>query len=244
MLPSSPHVQRVYAGEEGGDGSDGVFAACGAGTLLLDCSTIDPNVARAVASQAGGKGLRMVDAPVSGGVPAAEAGTLTFMVGGADADFADASMLLKQMGKNIVHCGGSGMGQVAKLCNNLLLGICMSGVAEAYNLGVRLGIDASTLASIINTSSGRCWSSDTYNPVPGVMEGVPASRGYAGGFGNPLMLKDLGLAVDAAASCGAELRMGKQARATYQQLSDDERYRPLDFGSVYKFLQEHDAAKE
>lgn len=232
MLPSSPHVKDVYTG------SGGVLNALDKGTLVLDCSTIDPNASRDVAAAAKDAGVRMVDAPVSGGVGAAEAGTLTFMVGGAEEDFTAASEVLKDMGANIVHCGGSGMGQVAKLCNNLILGISMSGIAEAYNLGVGLGIDPKVLASIVNTSSGRCWSSDTYNPVPGVMEGVPSSRDYEGGFGNTLMLKDLGLARDAAKAVGADLPMGTAAHATYTTLSNDDNYKFKDFGSVYKYLSE------
>lgn len=185
MLPSSPHVRSVYESQ--------VFGAAPRGSLLVDCSTIDPNVTRSLGKQATDHGMRMVDAPVSGGVGGAQAGTLTFMVGGPTADFAAVKPLLQAMGKNIVHCGDLGTGQVrsdshasmdedvtgaddggggvvaqvAKICNNLVLGISMSAVSEAMSLGVKLGIDPSTLAGIINTSSGRCWSSDTYNPCPG-----------------------------------------------------------------------------
>ena len=173
MLPSSPHVKEVY--------ETSVFPAAAPGTLCIDCSTIDPMTTKALSTAAAGRRLRMIDAPVSGGVGGAEAGTLTFMVGGAPADFDAAKPLLAAMGKNIVHCGGSGTGQIAKLCNNLILGISMTAVSEAMNLGVRLGADPKTLAAIVNTSTGRCWSSDTYNPVPGVMPGVPSSRGYTGG---------------------------------------------------------------
>jgi 3-hydroxyisobutyrate dehydrogenase len=161
----------------------------------------------------------MADAPVSGGTGGAEAGTLTFMVGAEPQLFERIKPLLGHMGKNIVHCGGAGTGQVAKICNNMLLGISMVGVAEAMNLGVSLGIDPKVLAGIINTSSGRCWSSDTYNPYPGVLPNAPASRGYTGGFGTDLMLKDLGLATDAAKQAKASVVMGATAQQLYQLLS-------------------------
>lgn len=178
----------------------------------------------------------MVDAPVSGGVGGAEAGTLTFMVGGTPGDFEAVKPLLQAMGKNIVLCGGAGTGQIAKLCNNLVLGISMNAVSEAMNLGVRLGADPKVLAAIINTSSGRCWSSEIYNPVPGVLPNVPASRGYTGGFGSPLMAKDLGLALDAAKSVGASLPTGSAAFAVYQLMMANG-YGGKDFSAVYQFLQ-------
>jgi 3-hydroxyisobutyrate dehydrogenase len=213
MLPSSPHVQAVYLGGEG------VLAGVTQGTTLIDCSTIDPHTAREVAAQALERGHPMADAPVSGGTGGAEAGTLTFMVGGTPQVFARIAPILQCMGKNIVHCGASGTGQVAKICNNMLLGITMIGVAEAMNLGSALGIDPKVLAAIINTSSGRCWSSDTYNPYPGVMDNVPAARGYTGGFGADLMLKDLGLAADAARQAKQAVVMGAAARELYQMFS-------------------------
>lgn len=231
MLPSSPHVQNVYMGE------GNVIATAPKGALVIDCSTIDPGTARTVATSATEAGLRMVDAPVSGGVGGAEAGTLTFMVGGSSENFEAARPLLENMGANIVHCGDSGTGQVAKLCNNLILGISMAAVSEAMNVGVRLGIDPKTLAGIVNTSSGRCWSSDTYNPVPGVMEGVPSSRDYAGGFGSALMLKDLGLAADAAASVGAPLHTGKAAVDLFTAMVDSG-LGGKDFSSAYKFVKD------
>jgi 3-hydroxyisobutyrate dehydrogenase len=213
MLPSSPHVKAVYLGAEG------VLAGVARGTVLIDSSTIDPHTAREVAVLAAQRGNPMADAPVSGGTGGAEAGTLTFMVG-SDADvFAQIAPLLRHMGKNIVHCGASGTGQVAKICNNLLLGISMIGVAEAMNLGAALGIEPKVLAGIINTSSGRCWSSDTYNPFPGVMENVPAARGYRGGFGADLMLKDLGLAVEAAKQSKQPAILGAVAQQLYQMFS-------------------------
>lgn len=216
---------------------DHVFQAARPGTLLVDCSTIDPNVAAEVAKSASEKGFSMVDAPVSGGVGGAEAATLTFMVGGEEAAFEAARAYLRHMGKNIVHCGPASTGQVAKVCNNLILGISMAAVAEAMNLGVRLGADPKVLASIINTSSGRCWSSDTYNPVPGVMDNVPASRGYTGGFGVALMRKDLGLALDAAKAVDAPLPTGGLAHTLYSVMTN-KGYGKRDFSSIFEFLNE------
>jgi 3-hydroxyisobutyrate dehydrogenase len=213
MLPSSPHVKAVYLGD------DGVLAGAARGTTLIDSSTIDPHTAREVAVRAAERGNPMADAPVSGGTGGAEAGTLTFMVGSSAAVFERIAPLLRAMGKNIVHCGEAGTGQVAKICNNLLLGITMIGVSEAMNLGSALGIDPKVLAGIINTSSGRCWSSDTYNPYPGVMENVPAARGYTGGFGADLMLKDLGLATDAAKLSKQSVVLGAAAQQLYQLFS-------------------------
>ncbi len=183
MLPAAAHVKSVYLGE------NGLIASSRESVMLIDCSTIDPHSAREVAKAAAEHGNPMLDAPVSGGTGGAAAGTLTFMVGGSDADFDRAQPILAAMGKNIVHCGAAGNGQVAKVANNMLLGISMIGVAEAMALGVALGMDAKTLAGVINTSSGRCWSSDTYNPFPGVLDNVPSSRGYSGGFGSDLMLR-------------------------------------------------------
>lgn len=228
MLPSSSNVKEVCVDK-------GVFAAAKPGTLFLDCSTIDPSVSRELACAAAGFKLRMLDCPVSGGVGGAAAGTLTFMVGGTPADFAAAKPFLEAMGKKIVHCGEVGTGQVAKICNNLILGISMTAVSEAMNLGVRMGIDPKTLADIINTSSGRCWSSDTYNPCPGVMENVPSSKGYTGGFGVPLMKKDLGLAVDAAKAVNAPLALGSLTHSIYTLMTNSG-YAAKDFSSVFQML--------
>lgn len=213
MLPSSPHVKSVYCGD------DGVLSGVRKGILLIDCSTIDPYTAREVAAAARTHGNPMLDAPVSGGTGGADAGTLTFMVGGEASDFEKIKPVLAAMGRNIVHCGDAGNGQVAKLANNLLLGISMIGVAEAMSLGVKLGIDPKVLAGIINSSSGRCWSSEIYNPFPGVMENVPSSRGYVGGFGADLMLKDLGLATDAARLAKQPVILGAVAQQLYQTFS-------------------------
>lgn len=213
MLPAAPHVKSVYLGE------NGLIASSRAGVMLIDCSTIDPHSAREVAKAAAEHGNPMLDAPVSGGTGGAAAGTLTFMVGGSDADFDRAQPILAAMGKNIVHCGAAGNGQVAKVANNMLLGISMIATSEAMSLGVALGVDPKVLAGIINTASGRCWSSDTYNPFPGVMEGVPASRGYTGGFGTDLMLKDLGLAAEAARQVRQPVILGAAAQQLYQTFS-------------------------
>jgi 3-hydroxyisobutyrate dehydrogenase len=210
MLPSSLHVRSVYLG------ADGILTGAPAVIPLIDSSTIDPHTAREVAALAEKHGNPMADAPVSGGTGGAEAGTLTFMVGADPALFERIKPVLAQMGKNIAHCGGAGTGQVAKICNNMLLGISMIGVAEAMNLGAALGIDPKVLAGIINTSSGRCWSSETYNPYPGVMDNVPAARGYSGGFGTDLMLKDLGLATDAARQAKQPVTMGAMAQQLFQ----------------------------
>jgi 3-hydroxyisobutyrate dehydrogenase len=215
MLPSSPHVRSVYLGEYG------VLSGTRPGTPLIDCSTIDPLTAREVAMDATAKGCPMVDAPVSGGVGGAEAGTLTFMVGGDAKDFEAAKPILQAMGKNIVHCGGAGNGQVAKICNNMMLAIEMIATSEGMTLAAKLGMDPKVFASIVNTSSGRCWSSDTYNPYPGVLDNVPASRGYSGGFGADLMLKDLTLVTDAARSAKQPVMLGALAQQIYQKHSAD-----------------------
>jgi 3-hydroxyisobutyrate dehydrogenase len=215
MLPSSPHVRSVYLGEYG------ILKGAAPGTPLIDSSTIDPLTAREVAMDAKAKGCPMVDAPVSGGVGGAEAGTLTFMVGGDAADFERARSVLQAMGKNIVHCGGIGNGQVAKICNNMMLAIEMIATSEGMTLASKLGMDPKVFASIVNTSSGRCWSSDTYNPFPGVLENVPSSRGYAGGFGADLMLKDLTLVTDAAKQARHPVMLGALAQQIYQKHSNE-----------------------
>ena len=230
MLPSSPHVKSVYLEP------NGVLAGVADGVTLIDSSTIDPHAAREVAKHAADHGNPMADAPVSGGTGGAQAATLTFMVGGETSVFEHITPILKHMGKNIVHCGTSGTGQVAKICNNMLLGITMIGVAEAMSLGAALGIDTKVLAGIINTSSGRCWSSDTYNPYPGVMENVPAARGYSGGFGADLMLKDLGLAADAARQAKQPVVLGAAAQQLYQLFSSQGQG-ALDFSAVIKLFQ-------
>ena len=227
MLPAAPHVKGVYLGE------DGLLANVAPQVRLIDSSTIDPMSARDVAAAAAKQGNSLIDAPVSGGTGGATAGTLTFMVGGDKADFDAALPVLQAMGKNIVHCGPTGNGQVAKVANNMLLAITMIGTAEAMNLGVSLGMDPSVLAGIINTSSGRNWSSDTYNPYPGVMDNVPASRGYSGGFGTDLMLKDLGLATEAARQSRQPVILGGLAQQLYQTFSSQGNG-ALDFSAIIK----------
>jgi 3-hydroxyisobutyrate dehydrogenase len=215
MLPSSPHVRNVYGTR------NGLVEAVAPGTLLIDSSTIDPLTAREVEMDARGRNCPMVDAPVSGGVGGAEAATLTFMVGGEVADYEAAKPILQCMGKNIVHCGGPGNGQVAKICNNMMLAIEMIATSEGMTLAAKLGMDPKVFAGIVNTSSGRCWSSDTYNPFPGVLDGTPASRGYTGGFGADLMLKDLTLVTDAAKSAKHPVMLGALAQQIYQKHSVD-----------------------
>jgi len=213
MLPAAAHVRTVYLGE------GGVLAGIRPGTPAVDCSTIDPQTARDIASAAAKQGVDLGDAPVSGGTGGAAAGTLTFMVGGSAALFDTLHPVLAQMGRNIVHCGEVGTGQIAKICNNLLLGISMIGVSEAMALGNALGIDTGVLAGIINSSTGRCWSADTYNPWPGIIPTAPAARGYTGGFGAELMLKDLGLATEAARQAHQPVILGAVAQQLYQAMS-------------------------
>jgi 3-hydroxyisobutyrate dehydrogenase len=206
MLPSPKIVQDVYLGD------DGLISAAPEGTMLVDCSTIDPATAKRVASECAAQKLQFVDAPVSGGVIGAANATLTFMAGGNADAVKEAEKTLALMGKSVVHCGDSGAGQAAKLCNNLLLGITMGAVCEAMHLGIRLGVDAKVLAQVINSSSGRSWSSDTYNPCPGVeMTGVPSTRDYEGGFACDLMLKDLNLARDAASTVDLNMPLASSA---------------------------------
>ncbi|SCU75787.1 putative 3-hydroxyisobutyrate dehydrogenase, mitochondrial [Cupriavidus necator] len=230
MLPAAAHVRTVYLGEHG------VLAGVRPGVPLIDSSTIDPPTVRAVAEAAALQGNPMADAPVSGGTGGAQAGTLTFMVGAAGELFEHIKPVLLGMGKNVVHCGGLGMGQVAKICNNLLLGISMMGVSEAMALGAALGIDAGVLAGIINTSTGRCWSSETYNPYPGVLPGAPAARGYTGGFAADLMLKDLGLATEAARQARQPLWLGALAQQLYQSMSQ-QGLGQLDFSACVKLYE-------
>jgi 3-hydroxyisobutyrate dehydrogenase len=228
MLPSSPHVRSVYTGKD-----SGILHGVSAGVMLIDSSTIDPHTSRDVAMDARAHGNNMVDAPVSGGTGGAEAGTLTFMVGGDAADFEKAKPILQCMGKNIVHCGGAGNGQVAKICNNMMLAIEMIATAEGMALAAKLGMDPKVFAGIANSSSGRCWSSDTYNPYPGVLETAPASRGYTGGFGSDLMLKDLTLVTEAAKAAKQPVMLGAAAQQLYQMHSAMGNG-GLDFSSIIK----------
>ena len=226
MLPAGKHVREVYLSDAG------VLAHARAGALLVDSSTIDPATAREVAAKASERGLAMLDAPVSGGTGGADAGTLTFMVGGAAQDLERARPVLQQMGKAIFHAGGSGAGQVVKMCNNMLLAIQMAGTAEALRLGIAHGLDAGTLSEIMSKSSGRNWPLEVYNPCPGVMANAPASRGYTGGFSSELMLKDVGLAIEAAAAMGVATPLGLFAHQLY--LEHKQRGNgQLDFSSIF-----------
>lgn len=226
MLPASKHVEGLYLGD------DGLLAHANPRTLLVDCSTISPKVAQTVAAAAKAKGFSMIDAPVSGGTAGAQAGTLTFMVGGEAVDLERARPLLEKMGKNIFYAGASGAGQTVKVCNNMLLGIQMLGTSEALRLGIANGLDPKVLSDIMAKSSGRNWALELYNPCPGVMENVPSSKGYAGGFGVDLMLKDLSLAVESAENLDADVPLGKMARALYESHSQFGNGQ-LDFSSVF-----------
>lgn len=230
MLPAAVHVRRALTDE------NGVLAALAPGATVIDSSTIDPASAQAFGELVRERGGVFVDAPVSGGTGGAAAGTLTFMVGGSVAEFERVTPVLAGIGRNVVHCGPTGMGQVAKVCNNLVLGISMAGVTEAMSLGVALGIDPKVLGGILNTSTGRCWSADTYNPYPGVIETAPSSRGYTGGFGTDLMLKDLGLANDVAKQVRQPVYLGALAQQLYQTVSSRGDGR-LDFSAVIRLYQ-------
>ena len=226
MLPAGRHVADVYLGEAG------VIAACAPGALLIDCSTIDPATSRRVAEAAAQRGLSMLDAPVSGGTAGAQAGTLTFMVGGTADALARARPLLEIMGAKIFHAGDSGAGQTAKVCNNMLLAIHMAGTAEALALGVGNGLDPAVLSEIMKQSSGGNWSLNVYNPYPGVMPDVPASRAYQGGFLVDLMLKDLGLAMETAEAAGSSVPLGSLARNLYRLHQRQNDAGRLDFSSI------------
>ena len=229
MLPAGPQVRAVY------DGADGVLAAAPAGVLLVDSSTIDVATARAVAERAAARGFDMLDAPVSGGVAGAAAASLTFMVGGSAAGFGRARPVLEAMGKTIVHAGPAGNGQAAKICNNLMLGISMIGVSEAFALADRLGLDRQTLFDISSKSSGQCWSLTSYCPAPGPVPAAPSNRDYAPGFTAAMMLKDLKLAQAAAQEAGAASPLGAAAAALYQ-LASNAGLDAKDFSIIFSFL--------
>jgi 3-hydroxyisobutyrate dehydrogenase len=230
MLPASAHVEGLYLG------SDGLLEKIAAGTLVIDSSTIAAATSRKVAEAGAKRGIAVIDAPVSGGTGGAIAGTLTFMVGGAEADLERARPVLEKMGANIFHAGAAGAGQTAKICNNMLLGILMIGTSEAIALGVANGLDPKVLSEIMRRSSGGNWALEKYNPLPGVMENAPASKGYAGGFGTDLMLKDLGLAQENAAAVRAATPLGGLARNLYAAHSLGG-HGALDFSSVIRLLQ-------
>ncbi len=227
MLPNGKIVERVYRDE--------VIGNAPASALLLDCSTIDVETARRVATAAVGAGYEMVDAPVSGGIAAANGGTLTFMVGGADTAFKRAEPILAAMGKAVIHAGESGAGQAAKICNNMLLGASMIATCEAFVLAEKLGLDLQTFYDISSKASGQNWSMTSYCPIPGVGPSTPADAGYQGGFATALMLKDLKLAMAAAQSVDANVPMGRRAAELYTQFDGDGQGN-LDFSAIIKTL--------
>ncbi len=229
MLPAGEQVREVYLGAEG------VLAAVAEGALLIDCSTIDVETARAVAQAAESEGLDMIDAPVSGGVSGAQAASLTFMVGGSDAAFERARPMLERMGKTIVRAGGAGNGQAAKICNNMILGASMIVVAEAFLLAEKLGLDAQRLFDISSKSSGQCWSMTSYCPVPGPVPTSPANRDYKAGFTAAMMLKDLNLAQAAARAARAATPLGAGAAAVYERFVDSGGGN-VDFSGIIRYL--------
>ena len=229
MLPAGHHVRAVYLGAEQ---NPGLLDNLSTDTLVIDCSTIDSASAQVVAAAAAEKGISMLDAPVSGGTAGAQNATLTFIVGG-DADALEqARPILSSMGANIFHAGGAGAGQIAKICNNMLLAVLMAGTAEALALGVENGLDPGVLSEIMKVSSGGNWALNVYNPYPGVMDGVPASRGYEGGFLVDLMRKDLGLALATAQQTGSPIPMGSLAQNLYQTHRQTHAAGGLDFSSI------------
>lgn len=234
MVPNTQHVKSLME-------DDGIFRHASNGALVIDCSTIDPITSRELSAQALQlpSQLVMMDAPVSGGVTGAAAATLTFMCGGSPTALGRATTVLSRMGKKIVHCGDAGSGGIAKLCNNLALAVSMAGTAEAMNLGIKMGMDGKKLAEVMNSSTARCWSSDSYNPVPGIIPNTPASRAYEGGFASQLMLKDLDLALGAGIKGGLAvpktMPMGTQAKQVYESVVASGRG-GKDFGSVYDYF--------
>jgi 3-hydroxyisobutyrate dehydrogenase len=227
MLPEGRHVRDVYGSS--------IITGAPAGALLIDCSTIDVDSARAVEANAREAGFEMVDAPVSGGTGGAEAGTLTFMVGGDDSAFARAQPYLDAMGKNIVHTGGPGNGQAAKICNNMILGISMVAVCESFSMAEKLGLDAQKLFNVTSTSSSQCWAMTSYLPVPGPVPASPANRDYQAGFTAAMMAKDMNLAQDAAKSTGHDAQLGAHALEMYEKFCEDGNG-PLDFSGIYRMI--------
>jgi 3-hydroxyisobutyrate dehydrogenase len=232
MLPAGKHVEGLFV-----TGDQPLFDLIDSNTLVIDSSTIDADTARRVAAAGAAKGIGFIDAPVSGGVGGAQAGTLTFIVGGSEVQFAQARPVLECMGKNIFHAGDHGAGQVAKVCNNMLLGILMAGTCEALNMGMKNGLDPKVLSDIMKQSSGNNWALQVYNPVPGVMDGVPASRDYQGGFMVDLMFKDLGLAMEVSQQSASATPMGSAARALFN-LHKSAGNGALDFSSLIRLYQD------
>lgn len=234
MLPKGDHVRAAYLGDQGV-----IAAAKASGSLLIDCSTIDVSTAREVAATAAEAGLEMVDAPVSGGVGGAEGATLTFMCGATDGGFARAEPILAKMGAKIVHAGGSGNGQAAKICNNMVLGISMAAASEAFVLAEKLGLDHQTFFDIVSTSSGYCWSINVYCPVPGPVETSPANRDYQAGFTAENMLKDLRLAATAAADTGTDTHMGAEAEKLYTAYAEKMAQGAKDFSGIINMVRQN-----
>ena len=231
MLPAGRHVLSVW---------EGLMGTIAPGTLLIDCSTIDVDSARKAHALASGNGLLAVDAPVSGGTGGAQAATLTFMVGGSGEAFNRAEPVLAAMGKKIVHCGDAGAGQAAKICNNMILGISMTAVCEAFVLAEKLGLSHQALFDVASTSSGQCWSLTSYCPVPGPVPASPANRDYKPGFAAALMLKDLKLSQEAAKAAGAETPLGAHATALYESL-DKDGHGGADFSAIIHLIRERSA---
>lgn len=230
MLPAGEHVRAAYLGE------GGLLTGAPAGLLFIDCSTIDVATSRDVHAAAAAQGLPMLDAPVSGGVAGADAGTLTFMVGGPEQAFARGKPLFEVMGRTIVHAGGAGNGQAAKICNNMILGISMIAVAEAFSLGEKLGLDPQVLFQISSKASGSCWAMLNHNPVPGIVETSAANRDYRPGFAAAMMHKDLKLAQAAASHAGAATPLGAEAAALYT-LFVNAGNGGLDYSAIIKLIE-------
>ena len=228
-LPAAKHVKTIYSGQ------GGILDAAPRGTVFIDCSTIDTESAREVIAEAGERGQMMIDAPMSGGVGGATAGTLTFMVGGTEEAFTAAQPALMAMGKNILHAGGPGSGAAAKICNNMMLAIQMIAVAEGFSLAEKLGLDAQKLYDISSTATARCWSLNDYCPVPGPVPTSPANRNFQPGFAAELMLKDLKIAMEAAQNAGAVTPLGAHATQIYGMM-DKAGQAGLDFSGVINFI--------
>jgi 3-hydroxyisobutyrate dehydrogenase len=229
MLPGGGHVVSVW---------DDIVPRARQGTLFIDCSTIDVASARKAHGLAAARGIATLDAPVSGGVGGARAATLTFMVGGSDHAFARGKPVLERMGKRIVHCGEAGNGQVAKICNNMILGASMIAVSEAFVLGEKLGLSHQALFDVVSGSSGQCWSLTSYCPVPGPVPASPANNAYKAGFTAALMLKDLNLARQAAQSAGVDAALGAHAGAIYEQFAG-QGHSALDFSAIINLVRQH-----
>ncbi len=232
MLPAGEHVRAVYLGD------DGVIAAADPNTLFIDSSTIDVATAREVIDAAEDKGMAMIDAPVSGGVSGAEAAGLTFMCGGGEGPFRRAKPYLEQMGRNIVHAGGPGNGQAAKICNNMILAVSMIGVGEAFVLAEKLGLDHQTLFDVASTASAQCWALNNYCPVPGPVPASPANRDYQAGFTAANMLKDLRLSQDAASGFGANTELGAHATRLYADYAEKAGLGDKDFSGIIQMIRE------